>query len=101
MKKFLVGTDAKCMCYSEIEDGKQEPRPDRNIVNQMIIYLDCDKECDLCIVLFAHDKSREDIIMTQETRKIVFLNCYPYHDSSFLTFAKLLLKKISNINSSS
>ena len=55
----------------------------------MIIYLNNDKECDLAIVLFADDKIREDIIITQETRKIVFLNYYPYHESSFLTFVKL------------
>ena len=81
--------DAKCMCYSEIEDGKQEPGPDRNIVNQMIIYLDYDKQCDLGIVLFVDDKIRDDVIITQETRKILFLNCYPYHESAFLAFEKV------------
>ena len=82
--------DAKCMHYSEIEDGKQEPGPDRNIVNQMIIYMDYDKKCDLGVVLFADDKIRNDVIITQGTnRKIVFLNCYPYHNSSKLAFEKL------------
>jgi hypothetical protein len=81
--------DAKCMPYSEIEDGKQEPGPDRNIVNQMIIYMDYDKKCDLGIVLFADNKIREDIVITQGNRKIVFLNCYPYHNTFTLAFKKI------------
>ena len=87
--KDMAIIDAKCMCYSEIEDGKQEPGPDRNIVNQMIIYLDYDKQCDLGIVLFADDKIRDDVIITQDTRKILFLNCYPYHESAFIVFKKV------------
>ena len=81
--------DAKCMRYSDIDDGKQEPGPNRNIVNQMILYLDYDNKCDLGLVLFADNKIRDDIIITQENRKIIFLNCYPYHESAFLTFEKL------------
>jgi hypothetical protein len=87
--KDIVIFDAKCKYYSEIVDGIQERGPDRNIVNLMIIYLDCDKECNLGIVLFADNKMREDIIITQETRKIVFLKCYPYHEPSFIAFDKL------------
>jgi hypothetical protein len=74
----LVIIDAKCMLYSEKEDEKQErgPGPDRNIVNQMIIYLDYDGKCDLGVVLYADDKMREDVMIRQgENRKMIFLNC--------------------------
>jgi hypothetical protein len=82
--------DAKCTHYSEKEDDKQEPGPDRNIVNQMIIYLDYDIRCDLGIVLFADDKLREDIVIGQgEHRRILFLNCYPYHESASIAFEKV------------
>ena len=82
--------DAKCMHYSEKEDDKQEPGPDRNIVNQMIIYLDYDSKCDLGIVLYADDKMREEVIIRQgENRKIIFLNCYPYDESDMLAFNKI------------
>ena len=46
-------------------------------------------KCDLGLVLFADNKVRDDIIIKQENRKIVFLNCYPYHESAFLAFEKL------------
>jgi hypothetical protein len=86
----LAIVDAKCMHYSEKEDDKQEPGPDRNIVNQMIIYLDYDGKCDLGIVLYADDKMREDVVIRQgENRKIIFLNCYPYHESDILSFKKI------------
>jgi hypothetical protein len=83
--------DAKCMRYSEKEeDDKQEPGPDTNIENQMIIYLDYDSECDLGVVLYADDKIREDVIIRQgENRKIIFLNCYPYHQSEISAFEKI------------
>jgi hypothetical protein len=83
--------DAKCMHYSESEeDEKQEPGPDRSIVNQMIIYLDYDSKCDLGVVLYAVDKLREDVIVRQgENRRIIFLNCYPYSESQLLAFKQI------------
>jgi len=84
--------DAKCIRYSEKGEGedKQEPGPEGYIVNQMIIYLDYGSKCDLGIVLFADDKTREDVILKQgDLRKILFLNCYPYHESSSLAFEKI------------
>lgn len=78
------------MHYSEKEDDKQGTGPDRNIVNQMIIYLDYDSKCDLGVVLYADDKIREDIIVRQgENRRIMFLNCYPYYESDTLAFKKI------------
>lgn len=89
--------DAKCMRYSLIDDEKQEPGPDRNIVNQMLIYLDYGQKCDLGIVLFADDKEREDIVLVQgENRKILFLNCYPYHHSSLFTLEKVRKELLGN-----
>jgi len=86
----LAIIDAKCMHYSEKEDEKQEPGPDRNIVNQMIIYLDYGNKCDLGIILYADNKIREDVIIRQgENRKILFLNCYPYHESDVSAFKKI------------
>lgn len=89
--KLLAVIDAKCMKYSEeISDDKQEPGPNRDIVNQMIIYLDYGTRCNLGIVLFADDKIRDDILVKQDKkRKIVFLNCYPYGTSSGLSFEKI------------
>jgi len=89
--KLLAIIDAKCMKYSEeISDDKQEPGPNRDIVNQMIIYLDYGARCNLGIVLFADDKIRDDILIKQDKkRKIVFLNCYPYGTSSGLSFEKI------------
>jgi hypothetical protein len=83
--------DAKCMHYSESEeDDKQEPGPNRDIVNQMIIYLDYDNNCDLGIVLYADDKILEDVIVRQgQDRRIIFLNCYPYRGSELLAFKKI------------
>ena len=53
----------------------------------MIIYLDYDSKCDLGVVLYADDKIQEDVIIRQgENRKIIFLNCYPYHQSEILAF---------------
>ena len=53
------------------------------IVNQMIIYLDYGKKKDLGMVLFADDRPREEIVVKQaDSRKIIFLNCYPYDDNS-------------------
>jgi hypothetical protein len=51
--------------------------------------MDYDKKCDLGIVLFADNKIREDIVITQGNRKIVFLNCYPYHNTFTLAFKKI------------
>ena len=79
-----------CIIGESEEDGKQEPGPDRNIVNQMIIYLDYDSKCDLGVVLYADDKIREDVIIRQgENRKIIFLNCYPYSESELLALDKI------------
>ena len=83
--------DAKCMRYSEITpDHKQEPGPPRDIVNQMIIYLDYGNKKDLGLVLFADDRPHEEIVVKQtDSRKIMFLNCYPYSDSSKVAFDRL------------
>ena len=38
---------------------------------------------DLGMVLFADDRPREEIVVKQaDSRKIIFLNCYPYDDNS-------------------
>lgn len=89
-RRVVAIIDAKCTHYSEKEDDKQEPGPDRNIVNQMIIYLDYGMKCNLGIVLFADDKLRDDVEMSQsDLRRILFLNCYPYHESASITFEKI------------
>jgi hypothetical protein len=78
------------MRYSEVEDDKQEPGPDRNTVNQMIIYLDYGSRCDLGIVLFAEDTIRNDVLIKQkESGKVVFLNCYPFHQTCIFAFEKI------------
>jgi len=88
--KELAIMDAKCMKYGELteEDG-QEPSPDTNIVNQMLIYLDYGN-CDLGIVLFADEKIRNDIVIKQnESRRLLFLNCYPFGETSIESFSKI------------
>jgi hypothetical protein len=79
------------MRYGEkMPDNKQEPGPPRDIVNQMIIYLDYGAKKDLGMVLFADDRQREEIVVKQtNSRKIMFLNCYPYSDDSKVVFDRL------------
>jgi hypothetical protein len=87
-KKDVVVIDAKCMHYSELpeDEDKQEPAPDRNIVNQMIMYLDYGDRCDRGFVLYADNADRNDVIVKQGERNIAFLNCHPFHDTSFAAF---------------
>ena len=76
--KHSIIVDAKCMQYSEVTGSNQEPGPDRNIVNQMLVYMDYDKSRRLGIVAFADKSEREDIrIYDVQSRQILFLNCYP------------------------
>jgi len=96
--KIVAIIDAKYMKYSEQLEGEQmEPAPDRNIVHQMLVYLDYGIPCDLGIVLFADEKIRDDILIREEntSRRIVFLNCFPYSES-----ATLALDKVKNYLSS-
>jgi hypothetical protein len=58
--------DAKYMLHSESKEaneliGPELGGPNRDIVNQMIIYLDHIGPCDLGIVLFADPGSHEDV----------------------------------------
>jgi hypothetical protein len=85
--KALV--DAKYMLYQESDEETEVKGPDRNIVNQMIIYLDHIGPSDLGIVLFADPGSSQDVIVEQGDRKIVFLNCYPYTNDSISTLEKV------------
>jgi hypothetical protein len=85
--KALV--DAKYMIYQESDEETGIRGPDRNIVNQMIIYLDYIGPSDMGIVLFADPKQSQDISVKQRNRKIVFLNCYPYTNSSNSTLDKV------------
>lgn len=56
----------------------------------MIIYLDYAEKKDLGMVLFADDKLREEIVVKQtDSRKIMFLNCYPYSENSKVVFDRL------------
>jgi hypothetical protein len=79
--KDKMVVDAKCMDYSDIEDDKQEPGPERNIANQMIIYLDYVTSSELAVVLFADPKIRGDVSLGKGNRRIIFLNCYPFSTS--------------------
>ncbi len=81
--------DAKCMPYRISHEENELPSPDRDIVNQMIIYLDHIGPSDLGIVLFADSESREDVIIRQGNRRIMFLNCYPYKENSNITLEKI------------
>lgn len=83
--------DAKCMEYNENIQSEDSPEmgPDRNIVNQMILYLDYHKKCDLGFVLYADTKKREDVLIKSDTQKIYFLNCFPYEDTAFTAFRKI------------
>ena len=85
--KTLV--DAKYILYQESDEETEVKGPDRNIVNQMIIYLDHIGPSDLGIVLFADPGSSQDVIVKQGDRKIVFLNCYPYTNDSISTLEKV------------
>ena len=59
-------------------------------MNQMIIYLDYGEKKDLGMVLFADDNRREEIVVKQaDSRKVMFLNCYPYSDDSKVVFDRL------------
>jgi septum formation topological specificity factor MinE len=88
----LAIIDAKCTLSSEkLDDENQQPSPfrnrRRNIVNQMIIYLDYHGKCDLGLVLFADDKIQKDVVIRQgENRKMLFLNCYPYSGTDLRAF---------------
>ncbi len=88
--KNIVIIDAKCMRYSEArDDDKPEPGPQRDIVNQMLIYLDygLGAKSDLGLVLYADSNLRDDVRLSEkESRHIVFLNCYPYSDASEKVF---------------
>ena len=86
-KSDIAIIDAKCMRYSENLDT---PSPNSDIVNQMILYLDYVVCCDVGIVLFADDKDRNDIVIKQkDSRKILFLNCYPYQQSDRYAFERI------------
>jgi hypothetical protein len=65
------------MKYIEIEDDKQEPGPDRNIVIKNDNIFRLLEKIDLGIVLFEDEKIREKyIIITLKSRKIVlFFPC--------------------------
>ena len=90
--------DAKCMHYSEDkdEDEKQEQSTDRNIVNQMIIYMDYGNRTDLGFVIFADSKLRDEVVIKQDCRQLIFLNCFPFHTISDLALEKLKLKFLPN-----
>jgi hypothetical protein len=91
--------DAKYMLYKESEEdnelsgpelfGPELIRPNGDIVNQMIIYLDHIGPCDLGIVLFADPGSLEDVSVRRGNRRILFLNCYPYTSNSSTTLEKI------------
>lgn len=78
----ILIVDAKCTEYSDVDDEKQEKGPERNIANQMIIYLDYVTSARFAIVLFADKKIRGDVSLDDDNRRILFLNCYPYATSS-------------------
>jgi hypothetical protein len=84
----LMIIDAKCMRYSEPsdEEERQEPAPDRNIVNQMIVYLDYNPQCNSGVVLFADPRIREAVRIKKGQRSVEFMNCYPYSESTDIAF---------------
>jgi hypothetical protein len=86
----IMAIDAKCMLYDDLPD-EDEPAimsgPRRDIVHQMLVYLDYGGRCKYGAVLFADNRDRQDIVMEQEDRRIIFLNCYPFHRSAVAAFA--------------
>jgi hypothetical protein len=81
--------DAKYMLYKESDEETGVKGPDRDIVNQMILYLDHIGPADIGIVLFADQSASEDVSIKKGDRKIVFLNCYPYTYDSNSTLQKV------------
>lgn len=83
--------DAKFMLYkeSEVENEIELIGPNRDIVNQMIIYLDHIGPCNLGIVLFSDPGIRGDVVISQGDRRIIFLNCYPYNENADISLKKI------------
>ncbi len=92
--KIIAIIDAKYMSsdkkYDPYDETKSQSTPDRNIVNQMIIYLDYGKnsdKSDLGIVLFADDRKNEPFVIKKEdnSKKLYFMNFHPENDIEFLS----------------
>lgn len=89
--KIVAVVDAKYMKYEEESDeiSEREIYSHRDILNQMIIYLDHSHRCDQAFVLYA-DEFESNVAYTQNTsRKILFLSCYPFSETSMKSFDKI------------
>lgn len=85
------------MHYKESDETEENiiRAPDRNILHQMLVYMDYGGECKYGFVLYADKTEREQVIVAEHERKIFFLNCYPFHYTSQNAF-QLVLEKVTS-----
>lgn len=88
--KIVAVVDAKYMKYKEENKvGESEIYSQRNILNQMIIYLDHSHRCNQAFVLYADDFESNVVYTQNNSRKILFLSCYPFSKISIESFDKI------------